>query len=109
MIGNGAMLIVQERIRQLKNTNFDTESDDRWVKGELAINAAELAVEHTSAMVFSDFDNEEGFERARKYLDIDDEIRRLQVAGAMIAAEIDRLERCMARNGFPEEPHPPLS
>lgn len=84
----GAALIAAERERQLLawSAKHDADHDD----GEIAIRAAELAVHHTDATVDDPTDRgPDGWGLVRKHGH--DAIRSLTIAGALIAAEIDRL------------------
>lgn len=82
--------IVSERLRQIASEGYEAAHDDEHVCGEMAQVAAELALEHTSASI----------DRAPHMPDLwgllqkhKDTRRRLVIAGALIAAEIDRLDR----------------
>ena len=86
----GAECIAAERRRQVEECGWDARHDDSHRGGSLAVNAAELAVAHTDAQV----------ERPNGDVDpwglvarVPDTLRRLEIAGALIAAEIDRLQR----------------
>ena len=90
---DGIELIAAERIRQVEEKGWTLEHDDGHRHGELAKVAATLAVATTDAVVrdedgYGSGDNPWGLES--KLLD---PIRALVVAGALIAAEIDRLQR----------------
>lgn len=90
----GIDLIKAERLRQLEVEGFDAKHDDQWVNGELAQAAACYAG-------FQNINNE------KPEIEIEtiwpfhiswwkpssDRIEELTKAGALIAAEIDRLLR----------------
>ena len=88
----GIQLIAQERKEQIEKHNWSLDHDDEHDSGELAVIAATLAVAHTDACVVDPLergtgDNCWGLEEKLK----DDNIHRLKVAGALIAAELDRI------------------
>jgi len=74
---SGAELIAEERKKQIEKHGRDAEHDQQYVNEELAEVAARLA------MGFAD-DTWRLFERHPKRID------QLVIAGALIAAEIDR-------------------
>lgn len=88
----GAALIAKERQRQIAVENWTAEHDDSHIKGEL-VDAARVyacrymdnpgAVQHPAMWPFSF----SWFKLSQ------DPIRNLVKAGALIAAEIDRLQR----------------
>jgi len=91
----GVELIAAERQRQMEVEGWTPEHDDVHDRGELAIAAACYAVEGTDANVTHPDVDEEGddywpwgaqYDKRRKH----DNLRRLIIAGALIAAEIDR-------------------
>lgn len=92
-VSDGVSLIAAERKRQVEKEGWDATHDDTHVRGEMAITAACYAVEGTAAVVTVD-----GCE-AWPWGSCDDKrnwhgpVRRLVIAGALIAAEIDRLSR----------------
>jgi hypothetical protein len=81
----GAELIIQERQRQIDVEGWTVEHDGHHQNGELIAAAIFYADEATSAMEWP-WDE---LPRSRG----DDRIRDLTKAGALIAAEIDRLVR----------------
>lgn len=89
----GAQLISEERQEQIKKHGWSSSHDQQHIGGELAIVAATLATYHTDAQVvdfstlYGSGDNAWGLENKLKH----DTINRLKIAGALIAAEIDRL------------------
>jgi len=104
----GIEIIAAERRRQIDVEGFTPEHDDRDVMGQLACAAAAYALpDKTNAKIVK---VEKGFWFeawiARKILfpetwdaswwkpSPNDRIRELAKAGALIAAEIDRLQRC---------------
>ena len=95
----GASDIADERLRQIEDERYDALHDDAHDGGELAEVAAELALEHTVAGYrlrsgAPHIPDQWGL--ARKHPDTR---RRLVIAGALIAAEIDRLDRITQRGG----------
>ena len=85
---SGDELIADERRRQIYAENWSPEHDDTHVRGELAREGALYALEGTvwETQVDGLCGNWES--RTRK-----SRIRQLAIAGALIAAEIDRLQR----------------
>jgi hypothetical protein len=73
----GLLAIAQERIRQVRTLGWHEENDDQYTDGELAAAGVCYAI--------GDFNN--------PCAGIVDRDRDLAKAGALIAAEIDRLER----------------
>lgn len=88
----GIELIAQERAEQIEKHKWDAAHDALHEYGELRKMAAVLCCVGTDAFVgdvgeFSSGNNAWGLEEKLKK----DAIHRLKVAGALIAAEIDRL------------------
>lgn len=87
---NGAERIAAERERQ--KGQWPPEHDDRHTLGELAMNAVALAIEGTEAEIFhphsgrGEYYDPWGLVERHK----NQTIRSLEIAGALIAAEIDR-------------------
>lgn len=100
---NGIELIAQERARQVSEEGWTPEHDDRHVGGELAGAAVCYAVQHLR--IGNDFLRRkvetlagELWPWATSYWKPSkDPIRNLVKAGALIAAEIDRLQRAEAK------------
>lgn len=82
----GAKLIIAERSRQVSFEGWTPEHDDSHQYGELAKRAAALCVAHTDAVVM---DNGEQVTPWKSHPCP----RSLVIAGALIAAEIDHLQR----------------
>jgi uncharacterized protein DUF3850 len=86
---DGAALIAAERARQvdMNGEGWTAAHDDEHRYGEMAIVAAKLAVSGTDASVNDPHD--------LQWVRMDDKTidRRLVIAGALLAAEIDRLRR----------------
>ena len=116
----GAQLIVIERERQMSDEGWDAEHDDQHIEGELALVAALYASpkplfemrKHGNGVIFVDpwpwFDTVEvtrygdglttevkAWDKRKKH----NKLRKLVIAGALIAAEIDRLQRIEAKVG----------
>lgn len=83
---SGADLITAERQRQIDVEGWTSEHDDLHQYGELAKKAAALAVSYTDAVVMEDGDQILPWKEHPHP-------RSLVIAGALIAAEIDRLQR----------------
>lgn len=96
---NGAERIAARRARQISHHGFDAAHDDIHVHGELAIVAAVVALFDTDARV-EDTEHGMALPNGRDAWGIIErnpgfsrEVERLEIAGALIAAEIDRLLR----------------
>lgn len=87
----GIELIYQESVKQ--KTLWCAEHDQSHRYGELAVVAAALCVSHTDATVScpASFieDGEDCWGLVKKHYN--DRIKQLQIAGALICAEIDRI------------------
>lgn len=85
----GIELIAEERKRQIEVEGFTAEHDNRWVGGELVMAAICYAQEGGKSPEFRPF----GFPWEKEWWkpSPDDRIRDLVKAGALISAEIDRL------------------
>ncbi len=91
---DGAALIMEERYRQIHVEGWDESHDDKHVNAELAVAAACYAANNTHRMCvdlngFDAWPWDEGWDKRNKH----NRIRQLVIAGALIAAEIDRLKR----------------
>jgi len=91
---DGAAMIAAERQRQIAEEGWTAEHDDKHVRGELIQAAVSYLLDHPEA-----YASECGDEPpdhwpwdASWWKPSDDPIRNLVKAGALIAAEIDRLE-----------------
>lgn len=104
---NGAELIAAERQRQIRAEGYMDEHDDKHTDGELT----QAARCYLSSRAHTEF-----FERADRppslwpwerewWKPSSDHVRNLVKAGALIAAEIDRLQRLTA--GKDSTPCPP--
>lgn len=95
---SGVDLIFRERLRQIHEKRYDAAHDDTRADGSL-IDSAKLILGDDDGELDPDLDcgdeDDWAYPLAKhvheKYAD--DPIRRLAIAGAMIAAEIDRLVR----------------
>lgn len=93
----GIELIAQERQRQIEVEGWTEEHDRKWKNGELAKAAACYAIENTpEAEVIIHLGNTDLYNNAFPWDDewwkpSSDPIRNLVKAGALIAAEIDRI------------------
>jgi hypothetical protein len=95
---SGIDLIAKERQRQIEQENWTPEHDDDHTYGDLAVVAATLACDGTDAVVIDPLergtaDDPWGLIKKHGYQGGADPIRKLSIAGALIAAEIDRLLR----------------
>jgi len=93
---NGVELIAAERQRQIEVEGWTPEHDDAGRSGELALAAACYVGSATDALAGYDM-SEAGpppaWPWAPEWFKRKDPIRDLMRAGALIAAEIDRLQR----------------
>lgn len=92
---DGVSIIAAERQRHFTVEGWTPEHDDEHEHGELAVAAACYAVEGTDARVSYPRDDPEGsgWPWGEQWWKPKDDIRNLARAGALIAAEIDRLQR----------------
>ena len=101
----GAELITDERQRQIEKEGWTPEHDDEQ-KVALCVAGASYALDVAARLALTDWDSEfwsDSYQKiAREYWPWDaewwkptpqDNIRELVKAGALIAAEIDRLQR----------------
>lgn len=93
--------VYQERMRQLSAEGFTREHDDLWNEGELALAAAAYAISATPADAIGDDDDlVDTMEAIWPWEDIwwkhTTPRRDLVKAGALILAEIERLDRAAA-------------
>lgn len=88
---NGAELILEERKRQIEKKNRSSEHDDLHIRGELAVAASCYALRNSplarSVNLF------ELWPWKHRDWKPKDHIGNLVRAGALIAAEIDRVQR----------------
>lgn len=98
----GAELIAEERIRQIRGEGYDPQHDDAHDRGELISAAMCYASVPLLRLVYKPFEAESEITEVMATKWPWDEIywkpdndaqRNLVKAGALIAAEIDRLER----------------
>jgi hypothetical protein len=87
----GVRLIEEERRRQIEAEGWSADHDDSHSDGELAMEALFWAAEGTD--VAAESDGMCGTEHRKSK----SRIRQLVIAGALVAAEIDRLHREQAR------------
>jgi hypothetical protein len=89
----GIELITEERWEQVYKHGWSRDSDVKHHFGELAKYAAALAVIGTDAQIVENGEEfEDVWDLVDKHKDPKDRIHSLKVAGALIAAEIDRLQ-----------------
>jgi hypothetical protein len=104
--GDGLSLIAAERWRQVEVEGYQFAHDDAHDEGELAIAAACYAASSANEQLFIDnTGNREGdamvdpwpFEKALDKRLKHNRMKKLAIAGALIAAELDRLLRIVDR------------
>lgn len=90
---DGAALIAEERQRQVSEKGWTAEHVDAYDKGELTDQAVALAVRQA----WTDISRDEAFDIwGLAHAHQNDRVRQLVIAGALIAAEIDRIRRAKA-------------
>lgn len=93
----GAHRILKERARQITDEGWDAKHDDEHEHEELAIAAACYATYGTyaDALVYKSGEVDDAWPWEEKWdkRDKHSRIRQLEIAGALLAAEIDRLLR----------------
>lgn len=91
----GVELITIERQRQIDVEGWTPQHDDKHRYGNLAVNAAVLAAYPTDLIIrHPDYSEDELVDPWNLIARHEsDRIRQLVIAGALIAAEIDRLQR----------------
>ncbi len=97
----GIVLIAKERERQIDQEDWTPEHDDEHGDGSLALAAATYAM-HGAGIPLQHLNNSPVpamWPWDAKWWKPKDPIRDLVRAGALIAAEIDRLQRRGAENG----------
>lgn len=93
-VGDGVAAIAAERRRQIEVEGWTPEHDGQHKRGELARAAACYAIAYDLGS-----ERELLWPWAEDWWKPADRIRDLEKAGALIAAEIDRLKRAAARAG----------
>jgi hypothetical protein len=88
----GIERIAAERKRQMEEEGFTAEDDNWWIDDQLATAAACYAVPKIERDLYL-IDRFWPWNEARYKPTPDNRIRGLEKAGALIAAEIDRLQR----------------
>lgn len=86
-----ALDVVSERRGQIEREGWTTEHDDKHARGEMQIAAACLCVDATDACVMFDEEIVDLWGFAKKHRG--DRRRQLVIAGALILAEIERIDR----------------
>jgi hypothetical protein len=98
-MSKGAEMIVTERLRQITEEGYSKEHDRRHINDELILAAIAYAIYGRHTQVLEKRDMPEGVMFADPWpwpMSFDnrenhDQLRRLVIAAALIAAEIDRL------------------
>lgn len=104
---DGVALIQEERDRQVRVEGWTSEHDDCHTYAQMGVQAARLTVYYTDAEVVHVDDDSDGgyrFPGWKRPEEYKDDVRRLVVAGALIAAEIDRLLRAAPQDTKPVAP-----
>jgi len=99
----GANLIAIERARQQSVEKYGSWHDDEHRDGSLRVVAAKLCCIGTDAHV------EDALDRSMWNLERHPQIKRLVIAGALIAAEIDRIQRIATHARQPDPSAAPAS
>lgn len=105
-IKTGISIIIDERLRQLTVKGYDNAHDDEHNKGELAHAAALFAYPEISSYVLSEKNWPEGkafYHPSGDVNTVADRIKELAKAGALITAEIDRLNRLDPSSEYTEQ------
>ena len=92
----GIELIAEERAEQIGKHGWTPEHDDTHTDGSLRVVAATLACDGTDAAVTDPLDRGSDCDPwglLEKLQGDENRVHRLAVAGALIAAEIDRIQR----------------
>lgn len=90
----GIELIAEERRRQVAEEGWSEAHDDTHTAGDLRVHAAICCCDGTDAHVEDPLDRDWGLTDKHGYRGTKpDQIHLLAIAGALIAAEIDRLQR----------------
>lgn len=94
---HGAKEIMVERIRQVVNEGWDFEHDDGYTQGQLlwaAVSYLQRAQEQTQGIAIQEGDPPTTWPFHKGWWKpSDDPLRNMTKAGALLAAEMDRLER----------------
>lgn len=100
---NGTGMIVAERQRQIEEEGWTWDHDDEHTNGEMALAAAcyALAELHRQKEMYGEPPPEWPWDREWWKPTPMDRIRELVKAGALIAAEIDRLKRVIDETTCP--------
>ena len=90
---DGIELIAEERSRQVREKGYDAEHDDEHVNREIATTAAQLLAHYSTdgRVGISRWGSCDNWHIIEKHGG--NAIRLLSIAGALCAAEIDRLQR----------------
>jgi hypothetical protein len=88
---NGIDFIANERNRQVEEEDYDQKHDRKLIHGELALAGVVYATPEEAREWIDDFYQLWPFETKYYKPTPDDRIKELSKAGALIAAEIDRL------------------
>ena len=105
-IKTGISIIIDERLRQLTVKGYDNAHDDEHNKAELAHAAALFAYPEISSYVLSEKNWPEGkafYHPTEEVSTVADRIKELAKAGALITAEIDRLNRLDPSSEYTEQ------
>ncbi len=87
-------LIEEERERQVSKKGWSREHDDGHTDGAIRVAAAKCACDGTDASVVDPLDRDWGITDRHGYAGEDpDEMHLLAIAGALIVAEMERIQR----------------
>lgn len=95
---NGIELITKERRRQIVEEKWTAEHDRQWTREELASAAAFYALPEKYGELLAFWPWDLKWNKKSKH----NRLRQLTIAGALIAAEIDRLVRETAVSEYGE-------
>lgn len=103
LLEGGAGRIARERHRHVTQEGYDSAHDDEHTYGTIRVVAAMLACNGTDASVSDPLDRDD-WNLGRHPLE-----RRLEIAGALLAAELDRLARAALQSlrALTEQPGKP--
>lgn len=102
---NGANIIMKERLRQIEKFDWSLDHDDQYAHGELLIYAQywlsmplpECDIARATAKDYLQGLDQSGWEDEWFKYDERTPIERLARAGALVAAEIDRVNRTLIK------------
>ena len=97
-------LIKEERERQISKKGWSREHDDGHTDGSIRVAAAQCACDGTDAEVVDPLDRDWGITDRHGYAGQEpDEMHILSIAGALIVAEMERLQRIQSNSEVSHE------